>query len=167
MTAVLAGLSVRHSCLRVYLDDAAGCFRRSLASGRSDRVYRSDRDPDRGRHGRGRGVGLVQRRAPRWLRAHHGAKPPMCRTDRCCTRRPASRSTSGPERRCGDWSAEPDRGPFRGGCRHPDSGWGACRRGTGSGEGPIAGTGAELGVNVNPHAYRDLAQRHLAGLELI
>ena len=34
-------------------------------------------------------------------------------------------------------------------------------------KGPIAGTGAELWVNVNPQAYRDLAQRHMAGLELI
>src|SRR5271170_2887953 len=34
-------------------------------------------------------------------------------------------------------------------------------------KGPIAGTGAEMWVNVNPQAYRDLAQRHLAGLELI
>src|ERR1700744_5073275 len=34
-------------------------------------------------------------------------------------------------------------------------------------KGPIAGTGAELWVNVNPQAYRDLAQRHLAGLEPI
>jgi len=29
------------------------------------------------------------------------------------------------------------------------------------------GRGAELGVNVNPHAWRDLTQRHLAGPELI
>src|ERR1700759_4424016 len=34
-------------------------------------------------------------------------------------------------------------------------------------KGPIAGTGAEMWVNVNPQAYRDLAQRHLAGLEPI
>jgi carbonic anhydrase/acetyltransferase-like protein (isoleucine patch superfamily) len=34
-------------------------------------------------------------------------------------------------------------------------------------KGPIAGTGAELWVNVNPQAYRDLAQRHRAGLDLI
>jgi carbonic anhydrase/acetyltransferase-like protein (isoleucine patch superfamily) len=33
--------------------------------------------------------------------------------------------------------------------------------------GPVAGTGAEMWVKVNPHAYRDLAQRHLAGLEPI
>ena len=33
--------------------------------------------------------------------------------------------------------------------------------------GPIAGTGAEMWVNLNPQAYRDLAQRHLAGLEPI
>ncbi|OBJ56377.1 gamma carbonic anhydrase family protein [Mycobacterium sp. 1423905.2] len=34
-------------------------------------------------------------------------------------------------------------------------------------KGPIAGTGAEMWVKVNPQAYRDLAQRHLAGLEPI
>src|ERR1700743_1809035 len=34
-------------------------------------------------------------------------------------------------------------------------------------KGPIAGTGAELWVNVNPQAYRDLAQRHRAWLDLI
>ncbi len=34
-------------------------------------------------------------------------------------------------------------------------------------KGPIAGTGAEMWVNVNPKAYQDLAQRYLAGLELI
>ncbi|MEK0911426.1 gamma carbonic anhydrase family protein, partial [Mycobacterium ulcerans] len=32
-------------------------------------------------------------------------------------------------------------------------------------KGPIAGTGAEMWVNVNPQAYRDLAARHMAGLE--
>lgn len=32
-------------------------------------------------------------------------------------------------------------------------------------KGPIEGTGAEMWVNVNPQAYRDLAARHLAGLE--
>src|ERR1700757_5513739 len=32
-------------------------------------------------------------------------------------------------------------------------------------KGPIAGTGAEMWVNVNPKAYQDLAQRYLAGLE--
>lgn len=31
-------------------------------------------------------------------------------------------------------------------------------------KGPIAGTGAELWVNANPQAYRDLAQRYRAGL---
>src|ERR1700754_3651183 len=34
-------------------------------------------------------------------------------------------------------------------------------------KGPIAGTGAEMWVNVNPKAYQDLAQRYLAGLELV
>ncbi len=34
-------------------------------------------------------------------------------------------------------------------------------------KGPIAGTGAEMWVKLNPQAYRDLAQRHLAGLEPI
>jgi carbonic anhydrase/acetyltransferase-like protein (isoleucine patch superfamily) len=34
-------------------------------------------------------------------------------------------------------------------------------------KGPIAGTGAEMWVDLNPQAYRDLAQRHLAGLETI
>ncbi len=34
-------------------------------------------------------------------------------------------------------------------------------------KGPIAGTGAEMWVNLNPQAYRDLAQRHIAGLEPI
>ena len=34
-------------------------------------------------------------------------------------------------------------------------------------KGPITGTGAEMWVNVNPQAYRELAQRHLAGLEFI
>src|SRR5271168_194723 len=34
-------------------------------------------------------------------------------------------------------------------------------------KGPIAGTGAEMWVNLNPQAYRELAQRHLAGLEAI
>lgn len=33
--------------------------------------------------------------------------------------------------------------------------------------GPIAGTGAEMWVNVNPKAYQDLAQRYLTGLEPI
>jgi carbonic anhydrase/acetyltransferase-like protein (isoleucine patch superfamily) len=33
--------------------------------------------------------------------------------------------------------------------------------------GPIAGTGAEMWVKTNPQAYRDLAQRYLAGLELL
>ncbi len=32
-------------------------------------------------------------------------------------------------------------------------------------KGPIAGTAAEMWVNLNPQAYRDLAQRHLKGLE--
>jgi carbonic anhydrase/acetyltransferase-like protein (isoleucine patch superfamily) len=32
---------------------------------------------------------------------------------------------------------------------------------------PIAGTGAEMWVNLNPQAYRDLAQRHMTGLEPI
>jgi carbonic anhydrase/acetyltransferase-like protein (isoleucine patch superfamily) len=31
--------------------------------------------------------------------------------------------------------------------------------------GPIAGTGAEMWVNVNPGAYQDLARRYLAGME--
>ncbi|MUL76498.1 gamma carbonic anhydrase family protein [Mycolicibacterium sp. CBMA 226] len=31
--------------------------------------------------------------------------------------------------------------------------------------GPIAGTGAEMWVNTNPQAYRELAERYLAGLE--
>ena len=34
-------------------------------------------------------------------------------------------------------------------------------------KGPIAGTGAEVWVNVNPKAYQDLAQRYLTGLEPI
>ena len=34
-------------------------------------------------------------------------------------------------------------------------------------KGPVAGTGDEMWVKVNPQAYRDLAQRHLAGLEPI
>src|ERR1700734_3344687 len=33
--------------------------------------------------------------------------------------------------------------------------------------GPIAGTGAEMWVKVNPKAYQDLAQRYLSGLEPI
>jgi carbonic anhydrase/acetyltransferase-like protein (isoleucine patch superfamily) len=33
--------------------------------------------------------------------------------------------------------------------------------------GPIAGTSAEMWVNVNPQAYRDLARRYLSGLEPI
>jgi carbonic anhydrase/acetyltransferase-like protein (isoleucine patch superfamily) len=33
--------------------------------------------------------------------------------------------------------------------------------------GPIAGTGAEMWVNVNPGAYQDLARRYLVGLEPI
>ena len=33
--------------------------------------------------------------------------------------------------------------------------------------GPIAGTGAEMWVNVNPAAYQDLARRYLVGLEPI
>ena len=33
--------------------------------------------------------------------------------------------------------------------------------------GPIAGTGAEMWVNVNPGAYQDLARRYLDGLEPI
>jgi carbonic anhydrase/acetyltransferase-like protein (isoleucine patch superfamily) len=32
-------------------------------------------------------------------------------------------------------------------------------------KGPIAGTGAEMWVNVNPKAYQELAQRYLTGLE--
>ncbi|OHV06130.1 gamma carbonic anhydrase family protein [Mycobacterium talmoniae] len=32
-------------------------------------------------------------------------------------------------------------------------------------KGPIAGTGAEMWVNVNPKAYQELAQRYRAGLE--
>lgn len=32
-------------------------------------------------------------------------------------------------------------------------------------KGPIAGTGAEMWVNVNPKAYQDLAQRYMVGLE--
>jgi len=31
-------------------------------------------------------------------------------------------------------------------------------------KGPIAGTGAEVWVNLNPKAYQDLAQRYLTGL---
>jgi carbonic anhydrase/acetyltransferase-like protein (isoleucine patch superfamily) len=34
-------------------------------------------------------------------------------------------------------------------------------------KGPIAGTSAEMWVNVNPRAYQDLARRYLAGLEPI
>src|SRR6516225_8441314 len=34
-------------------------------------------------------------------------------------------------------------------------------------KGSIAGTGAEMWINLNPQAYRDLAQRHIAGLEPI
>ena len=34
-------------------------------------------------------------------------------------------------------------------------------------KGPVAGTGAEMWVKVNPQAYRELAQRHMAGLEQI
>jgi carbonic anhydrase/acetyltransferase-like protein (isoleucine patch superfamily) len=34
-------------------------------------------------------------------------------------------------------------------------------------KGPIAGTGAEMWVNVNPKAYQALAQRYLTGLEPI
>jgi carbonic anhydrase/acetyltransferase-like protein (isoleucine patch superfamily) len=34
-------------------------------------------------------------------------------------------------------------------------------------KGPIAGTGAEMWVNVNPQAYQDLARRYLTGLEPI
>jgi carbonic anhydrase/acetyltransferase-like protein (isoleucine patch superfamily) len=34
-------------------------------------------------------------------------------------------------------------------------------------KGPIAGTGAEMWVNVNPKAYQDLAQRYLTGLEAV
>jgi carbonic anhydrase/acetyltransferase-like protein (isoleucine patch superfamily) len=34
-------------------------------------------------------------------------------------------------------------------------------------KGPIAGTGAEMWVKVNPKAYQDLAQRYLTGLEPI
>jgi carbonic anhydrase/acetyltransferase-like protein (isoleucine patch superfamily) len=34
-------------------------------------------------------------------------------------------------------------------------------------KGPIAGTSAEMWLNVNPQAYCELAQRHLAGLEPI
>jgi carbonic anhydrase/acetyltransferase-like protein (isoleucine patch superfamily) len=34
-------------------------------------------------------------------------------------------------------------------------------------KGPIAGTGAEMWVNVNPQAYQDLAGRYLTGLEPI
>jgi carbonic anhydrase/acetyltransferase-like protein (isoleucine patch superfamily) len=33
--------------------------------------------------------------------------------------------------------------------------------------GPIAGTGAEMWVNVNPGAYQDLARRYMTGLKLI
>ena len=33
--------------------------------------------------------------------------------------------------------------------------------------GPLAGTGAEMWVNVNPGTYQDLARRYLTGLELI
>jgi carbonic anhydrase/acetyltransferase-like protein (isoleucine patch superfamily) len=32
-------------------------------------------------------------------------------------------------------------------------------------KGPIAGTGAEMWVSVNPKAYQDLAQRYLTGLK--
>jgi carbonic anhydrase/acetyltransferase-like protein (isoleucine patch superfamily) len=32
-------------------------------------------------------------------------------------------------------------------------------------KGPIAGTGAEMWVNVNPKAYQDLAERYKNGLE--
>lgn len=32
-------------------------------------------------------------------------------------------------------------------------------------KGPIAGTGAEMWVNVNPQAYQDLARRYMTGLE--
>lgn len=34
-------------------------------------------------------------------------------------------------------------------------------------KGPVAGIGAEMWLKLNPQAYRDLAQRHLAGLEPI
>jgi len=34
-------------------------------------------------------------------------------------------------------------------------------------KGPIAGTGAQMWVKVNPQAYQDLAQRYLTGLEPI
>ena len=34
-------------------------------------------------------------------------------------------------------------------------------------KGPIEGTPAEFWVQVNPQAYRDLAQRHVAGIALV
>lgn len=34
-------------------------------------------------------------------------------------------------------------------------------------KGPIAGTGAEMWVNVNPKAYQDLARRYLTGFEQV
>ncbi|HEY9303124.1 MAG TPA: gamma carbonic anhydrase family protein, partial [Mycobacterium sp.] len=34
-------------------------------------------------------------------------------------------------------------------------------------KGPIAGTGAEMWVNVNPGAYQELAQRYLTGLKSV
>jgi carbonic anhydrase/acetyltransferase-like protein (isoleucine patch superfamily) len=34
-------------------------------------------------------------------------------------------------------------------------------------KGPIAGTSAEMWVNVNPQAYQELARRYLTGLEAI
>ena len=116
----------------------------------------------------------------------------MCRTDRCCTPRPASRSTSVPgatvAHRCvihgahigaqalianhctvldgaviGARSLIAADSLVVGGTKIPDE-----VLVTGSPakvKGPIAGTGAEMWVNVNPKAYQDLAQRYLTGLE--
>lgn len=58
-----------------------------------------------------------------------------------------------------------DRRGSAGGGRHSDSGRNAGNGAPAKVKGPIEGTGAEMWVNVNPQAYRDLAARHLAGLE--
>ena len=118
----------------------------------------------------------------------------MCRTDRCCTRRRASRWTSVPARR---WrTCAVIHGAHVGaealianhatvldgaviGARSLVAAHSLVTAGTqipagvlavgvpAQIKGPIAGTGAEMWVNLNPQAYRDLAQRHIAGLEPI
>jgi acetyltransferase-like isoleucine patch superfamily enzyme len=123
----------------VYLNNAAVFLRRPIAAGRSHRFRRPNRHPDRRCDGRGRRIGAEA------LIANH--------------------ATVLDGAVIGARSLIAAGALVTGGTKIPDEvlvvGAPATIKG------PIAGTGAEMWVKVNPKAYQDLAQRYLAGLEPI